>query len=195
MPMIFATCPCDTPAASRRSRMYFPIDSLICPKRITARSERQESKRRGHCATSAPMFAFAVRILLALSRIVPCAPGDAACPGIHARAACVIATVASESRSPEDAAALLLGIGAHETGFRTERQAKGGPAVSWFQVEVSPRERAALLADPIAAARLALLRARRCGLRAYACGRCDCGESAAKDLRRYVVNARWAMRP
>ena len=141
------------------------------------------------------MFALALRVLLALSRLVPCAPGDSLCPGTHARAAVVIATAASESADPEHAVALLLGIGAHETGFRTERQAEGGPAVTWWQLEVPPAQRAALLADPIAAARLALLRARLCGLRAYACGRCDCGESAAKELWRYVVSARWAMRP
>lgn len=146
------------------------------------------------------MFAFAVRILLALSRLTPCAPGDAACPGIHARVACVIATVASESADPEHATALLLGIGAHETGFRTERQANGGPAVSFWQIEVPPAQRAALLADPIAAARLALLRARGCGgsLRAYATGSCHGGGQegarAAAELRRYVASARWAMR-
>ena len=112
---------------------------------------------------------------------------DLACPGHHQRAAVAITLVAEGDRDPEDAAALLLGVGAHETGFRTERQVRG-PAVTWFQLEVPVRERAALLADPALAAQRALHIARG-GMAAYA----GAEGATADELRRSVRSARWAL--
>lgn len=132
----------------------------------------------------------AVRILHALLRLCPAAPPEAA------RA---VLTVALLDRAPLDAAARLIGAGMHETGFRTQRQAKGGPAVTWWQLEVPAREREELLADPLAAPRLALRRARACrgSLRGYAWGKCQGGgpavDRAAAELDRAVATARAAL--
>lgn len=128
-----------------------------------------------------------LRILAALSRLCPCPATDAACPAHHQRAAAAIVLVVEDDRDPEDAAALLLGTGAHETGFRTEHQVKG-PGVTYWQHEVPVRERAALLADVVLAARRAL-RIARSGMAAYA----GCEGRTAEELRRYVWSARWAL--
>jgi hypothetical protein len=138
----------------------------------------------------APADVLAARVLSAVDRMCPCAHDPSPrCPGVHARAAHAIATVAVDARDPDDAAARLVGVGAHETCYRTERQANGGPAVTVWQLEVKRSERAALLADPVAAARLALSRAG--DLRGYA--GCREGCQAARELAAYVSAARWAM--
>lgn len=145
----------------------------------------------------AVMFA---RVLAAIGRLCPCPPGDNVCELHHERAAAAIAQVATDDDDPDGAAVLLIGAGAHETGFRTEREMGGGRAVSFWQVEVPRSRRAAMLADPAAAAHQALRAARACGgtMRAYACGSCNCGdggrgEQAAAELRRYVNSARHAL--
>lgn len=140
-----------------------------------------------------PRAMFAARILAAMHALAPCS--DAACVAHHERAASAIAYVSAEDRDPEDAAARLLGVGVHETGFRTDREAHGGPAVTWFQLEVPRRERAALLADPVAAARLALRRSRTCGgnLACYASGTPGRGGEVGRELARYVASARFAL--
>jgi hypothetical protein len=130
--------------------------------------------------------------LAALAMLAGLAPCSAdACHEHHVRAAWAIAVVASTEADPREAAAMLAGIAAHETGAATERQ-RGGPAVSYFGLEVHPSERAALLADPIAAARRALGIARR-GWSVYACGRRRCDarhEASAAQLARCVESAR-----
>jgi hypothetical protein len=135
-----------------------------------------------------PRAALFVRVLGALGAMCPCAPEDAACPARHELAS---AAIVGASESDSDAA-LLLGTLAHETCARTMVQVRG-PAVSWWQLEVHRRERAALLNDPFLAARRALGIARG-GMGAYACGdgrRCP---DAAAELRRYVERAGWALR-
>ncbi len=133
-----------------------------------------------------PLSVLFARVLSTLAALCPC-HGDTACEATHRRAASAIAIVAIDARDPDEAAARLLGCGAHETGFRVERQANGGRAVTWWQIEVRRNEREALLADPIAAARLALRRAGG-NLSAYAGCEQDC--DTARDLRRYVASAR-----
>jgi len=125
----------------------------------------------GLSVTYAIYAAWVLRVIASLS---PCPPGDADCARQHAEASRVIALVALADARPEDALARLSGAGGHETGFRTRVQARGGPAVCWFQVEVPRAERAALVADDLSCAFLALRRARTCGgsMVAYAGGRC-----------------------
>jgi len=132
-----------------------------------------------------PRAIMAARVLSTLAVLCPCAPADDGCHPRHVTVARTIAIVAED----EGDAALLLGIGAHETGFRVLVQARGGPAVSWWQLEVPRRDRAALLADPVAAARRALGIARR-GFGTYACGNPHRCADAAAELRRYVEHAR-----
>jgi hypothetical protein len=136
-----------------------------------------------------PEAAFAARVRHAVDALCPChrdpRPG---CEATHARATAAIAVVALDARDPEEAAARLLGTMAHETCARHERQLGGGPAIGWWQLEVPARERAALLADPVAAARVALSRAGG-DLSAYAGAP---GQTAA-ELRRYVASARYAL--
>lgn len=139
-----------------------------------------------------PRAVLFARTLAALAILCPCAPDDAACPSRHQTVAAVIATVATEADDPERAAVLLLAAGAHETRFRTMRQVQG-PAVTWWQLEVLERERAALLADPVAAARRALGIALR-GWGTYACGDARRCPDAAAELRRYEMAARFAFR-
>jgi len=105
--------------------------------------------------------------------------------------ALVIEQVTHTEASPLDAAAKLIGAGCHETRFVTMLQVRG-PAVTWWQLEVRRSERAALLADPVAAARRALSLARG-GWEAYACGLRDCYE-AATSLRRAEMTARLGLR-
>ncbi len=147
-----------------------------------------------------PRAIFFANVFGALGAICPCRAPEAtperiACEAQHQRAASVIAVVALDDGDPDEAAVLLLGLGAHETGFRTMVQVRG-PAVSWWQLEVPRAQRAELLADPFAAARRALRAARGCrgSLRGYATGRCDGGgaegERAAAELRHYVARAR-----
>ncbi len=149
----------------------------------------------------APRAILYARVLAAICHLCPCQPLDAACDTHHHRAAHAITTVAAGERDPDEAAALLLGAGAHETGFHTEVEVGGGPAVSYFQVEVPPALRAAMLADPVAAAHVALRAARPCGgsMMAYAGGTCTCSGAAATcahvaavaaELHHYVARAR-----
>lgn len=146
-----------------------------------------------------PLAILVARVASALCFLCPCAPTDLACEAVHQRVVYTVSVVAIEQRDPDEAAALLLGTAAHETGFKVELQANGGPAVSWWQIEVFRRDRAALLANPVAAARLALSRARACGgtMRGYAWGKCSIAdpfhEQAAAELRHTVQSARFAM--
>jgi hypothetical protein len=87
-----------------------------------------------------------IRILCALARLCPCPPGDGACEAHHARAAAVMALALEDDADAAGGEELLLACGCHETGFRVELQAAHGPAVTWWQLEVPRRERAALLA-------------------------------------------------
>ncbi len=132
-----------------------------------------------------PRAILAARVLQALGALCPC-HGDAGCEAVHRRAAAAIATAADGTCNPDEAAARLLGTGAHETGFRVVLQVHG-PAVTWWQLEVPRRERLQLLVDPVAAARLALQRAGG-DLTGYA--GCPQGCAAAAELRRYVAAAR-----
>lgn len=141
-----------------------------------------------------PRAILAARIFGAMASLCPCAPADAACEARHARATTAIVVVASADRDPEDAAGMLLGLAAHETCFRVEHQANGGPAVTWWQIEVSRRQRPALLADPVLAARTALRIARSSrDLSTYAGRPIGHGGRAAAELRHYVQIARWAL--
>jgi len=152
-----------------------------------------------------PRMAFALRVLAAITRLCPCAPADELCDRLHRQSAAAIAIVALEQPDTERAAALLVGAGVHESCFRVERQILGwlpdgspiyGPAVTSYQLEVRPAERPALLADPVAAARLAL-RAARAGWRSYACGSPGCGGDAgaraAAELAASYQAAWWAL--
>lgn len=130
-----------------------------------------------------PRAAFFSRVLSALTAL---------CPGAPVEAAKAIAVVAYEASDTDRAAVLLLAAGAHETCFRTLYQVRG-PAVSWWQLEVLERERAALVADPLAAARRALGIARK-GWGAYACGDFRKCPEAAAELRQYEAAATWALR-
>lgn len=145
-----------------------------------------------------PPAIFLARVLGALAVLCPCQAGYQACDAHHLRAGRAIAVVAAGEPDPDEAAARLLGAGAHETGFRVELQAQGGRAITYWQLEVRRADRAALLADPVAAARLALRIARACGgsMVGYAGGRCEGGpevQQTAADLRRYVAAARLAL--
>lgn len=146
-----------------------------------------------------PRLAMALRVLGALTRLCPCAPGDGLCQELHREAAAGIAAVALERPSPEHEAALLVGVAVHETCARVEHQAHGGPAVTVYQLEVRPQERAALLADPVLAARTALRAAGGCGgsLQSYATGTCSGGGEAgarkAAELRASVLLAWYAL--
>ena len=148
-----------------------------------------------------PRAAYLARVAAAVAAMCPCAPADAVCEGHHARASYAIAIVATEQPDTDEAAALLLGTMAHETGGRTDVEMGGGPAVSVWQLEVRRSERAALLADPVAAARQALRAARACksSLMSYAGGDWTCHgdaatcarvDTAAAELRHYVARAR-----
>ncbi len=147
----------------------------------------------GLSVTYAIYFAWVLRVVGALS---PCPAGDADCARQHVEAAQVIAQVALADAHPEDALARLSGAAAHETEVRTRVQARGGPAVCWWQVEVPKSQRAALLADDLACAFLALQRARTCGgsMVAYAGGRCWAKSKrvaeVAQQLRSCVESAR-----
>lgn len=147
-----------------------------------------------------PSAVFRARIAAAMATLCPCRD-NLVCEAQHARAATVIATVAEEDADPEDAAALLLGTGAHETRFEVVLQARGGPGRGWWQATVAERDREAILADPAVGARWALRAARGCrggSLRAFAWGGCEVGSEAqertAAELRAAVVRARWALR-
>lgn len=78
------------------------------------------------------------------------------------------------------------------TRFRVKRQMRGGPAVTWWQIEAKRAEREALLADDIAAAWLALRIARTCrgDFTGYASGHCGGAPEAAASLRRAMLTAR-----
>lgn len=140
-----------------------------------------------------PHAIFTARVLAALAWLCPC-HGDAECEAAHRRVARAVAVVASEARHPDHAAAMLLGACAHEGACKIERQ-DGGPAVTFWHLEVPRAQRAALLADDVAAARLALSRAGGTW-RAYACGheRCDAEhEASAAGLRACERSARMAL--
>lgn len=155
-----------------------------------------------------PRLALALRVLAALGRLCPCQPTDDLCDRLHRETAAAVAIVASEQRAPEATAALLVGLAVHESCARVEHQILGwrpdgspilGPAVTVFQLEVPARERGALLADSVAAARLALRAAGGCGgsLRGYATGSChgggERGARVAAELRASVLLAWWAL--
>jgi hypothetical protein len=143
-----------------------------------------------------PRLALCLRVLAAVTRLCPCAAGDALCERLHRESASAIALVAYDAPDTERAAALLVGAGTHETCFRVERQAAHGPAVTVWQLEVPRGERAALLADPVRAARLAL-RTARSGWRSYACGSPGCGGAggarAEQGLAASYAQAWWAL--
>lgn len=136
---------------------------------------------------------FALHILAALSRMVPCADA-ASCP-----LPLVAATIAAVAVDEEQGAA-LIGLCAHETRCRVLRQLGGGPARSWWQIEPVGRgearrlDAARLEADPLYAASQALAIWGRGNAGAYACGDERKCRDAAAELRRYVASARWAMR-
>jgi hypothetical protein len=132
-------------------------------------------------AFGSPVAIFRARVLGALARLCACPLGDAVCPATHREVAAVVAAAALNAARPDDAAAILLGAGAHETCFRTQHQADG-PAVSWWQLEATAwtpegraAERALWLSSAQAAAAEALRRARTCrgSMVGYASGRCD----------------------
>ena len=124
---------------------------------------------------------------LLLSRLAPCPPegprgpsGDPDVPDMceHSLAGFVTVVVAGSA----DDVALLAGLAAHETGFRTRHQ-HGGPARSWWQLEVPRAERAVVTDDPYEAGRRALVVARGCpSLRSYAFGRCRAGSRAQEAV-------------
>lgn len=149
-------------------------------------------------AFGSPHAAFRARIADALAWLCPCAPSDAPCFTAHARVARAVAIVASEAPDPEHAAALLIGLCAHEGRCVAERQTHG-PARTFWMLEVPRAQRAALEADDVAAARLALRRARGCGgsLVGYAWGRCEgpdaAHEASAAGLRACERAATFAM--
>lgn len=150
-------------------------------------------------AFGSPRTAFALHVLAALTRLCPCTPADGLCLALHRESAVGIAIVSGEQRDPEHVAALLVGVGAHETCFRVERQTHGGPAVGVYQIEVPPAQRPAILADPVLSARLALRAARTCGgsMIGYAWGACHGADAAhlraAAELRASVLTAWWAL--
>lgn len=134
------------------------------------------------------------RVAAAMTALAPCHVDDDECAALHTRAIQAIVVVAFTDAHPDDAAAILLGVGKHETRFRTELQ-NHGPAVSFWQLEVPQSERAAYLNDTIAAARTALTRARADStMNAYACGRKRCdtrfGRRVAAELRADIGRAR-----
>jgi hypothetical protein len=137
--------------------------------------------------------AFFARVLATMNALSPCGAADVACVEQHEHAASVIASVALKDPNPEDAAARLLGAGAHETGFRTKLQ-KNGPAVSWFQLEVPNRP--FYLANDVDAARRALGIARMCrgSMIGYASGNCGSKDwrvlDTARQLRGCIESAR-----
>ena len=119
-----------------------------------------------------------------------CLPNDDACPARHRLAAWTIGVVADADPDPDEAVVQLVGLGAHESGFVHVLQldAKGrpaGPAVSFWQLEGTPAERAAWLADPVLAATRARWVARH-GLVAYSGG----SVQVAAELQRFVDKAR-----
>lgn len=142
---------------------------------------------------------FLVRVFVAMNHLCPCPSAETACAAHHWRAAVAITDVALDDDDPDEAAALMLGTGAHETGFRRVTELHGGPAVSYWQLEVPRPQRQAFLDDPVKAARQALRVARTCrgSMRAYATGTCngggDAGAAVAAALRRYVLAARLAL--
>lgn len=117
---------------------------------------------------------FLARVLGVMLAICPCAPKERNCQANRAEAAAVITFVALDDADPVAAAGILLGTAKHETGFQTEVQNRGGPARSFWQVEVRKAERAEMLADRYKAARHALRIARTCrgSYLGYASGRC-----------------------
>ena len=128
---------------------------------------------------------FFFRVLHTIMELCPCQPKELKCGELRFKAADAIAVVALLDQNPEEAAGILIGVGRHETGFQTEMQDRGGPARSFWQLELPKAERAAVMANAYLAATKALARARTCrgNYLGYAGGTCVVGTRAAKTMK------------
>jgi hypothetical protein len=140
-------------------------------------------------------------------------PGWAETEDAHrARLASIAEDVASVARTPTEAA-ILVGIGWHESGWQPdvdamscyrgpgwERRCDGGRAWTAYQMQTSDPEQIAAWRDRKVASREALRRAlgslRRCAknspdtrMAAFASGSCEHGHKAARELHAAVRRA------